>query len=112
VDLRKYIDHYFFGGYRPHVRGRRLPVADVAAYAHSTSASVAELAYAYSITEAEALAALLYHEEHQAEIDAYEQAAAKVTPEEWTQYGDQAPLLRRNDAASGSERTDQTRLPD
>jgi uncharacterized protein (DUF433 family) len=103
VDLRKYIDHYFFSGYRPHVRGRRLPVADVVAYAQGTSASVVELAYAFSISEAEALAALLYYEENQAEIDAYEQAAANVTPEDWTQYGDQAPLLRRNDAASGSE---------
>jgi uncharacterized protein (DUF433 family) len=92
VDLRKYIDHHFFGGYRPHLRGRRLPVADVAAYARETSASAADLAYAFSITEAEALAALLYYEEHQAEIDVYEQAAAHVTPEEWTQYGDRAPL--------------------
>lgn len=103
VDLRKYIDHHFFGGLRPHIRGRRLPVVDIAAFARSEGITVTDIAEAFSISDAEVLAALLYYQAHQTEIDAYEQAAAQVTAEEWVKHGDRAPLLRRNDAPSSSE---------
>jgi uncharacterized protein (DUF433 family) len=59
---------------RPHILGRRVPVALIAYSGHSEKWDAAELAYQFSISEAEALAVLLYYEEHQAEIDALEVA--------------------------------------
>lgn len=57
---------------RPHIRGRRVPVALLAYSAQSEKWGPAELAYQFSISEVEALAALLYYKEHQGEIDALE----------------------------------------
>ncbi len=77
VDLSKYIETRLMEK-RPHIRGRRIPVALIAYSARSENWNASELAYQFSIHEAEVLAALLYYEEHQAEIDnleAAEQAA-------------------------------------
>ncbi len=71
VDLAKYIEVRIFGD-RPHIRGRRIPVATIAHSAHSQPWSVSELAYQFSLSEAEVLAALLYYEEHTEDIEANE----------------------------------------
>lgn len=68
VDLSKYIETRLMEN-RPHIRGRRVPVALLAYSARSEGWNAAELSYQFSISEAEALAALLYYEEHQTEID-------------------------------------------
>jgi uncharacterized protein (DUF433 family) len=71
VDLRKYIEINFFGE-RPHIRGRRIPVATIAYSAKSQGWDIAELSRQFTLTEAEVLAALLYYQEHESEIDAQE----------------------------------------
>lgn len=68
VDLRKYIDTAFYGE-RPHIRGRRVLVSMIAANARANDWSVARLAHEFSLSEAEVLAALLYYDEHTADID-------------------------------------------
>jgi uncharacterized protein (DUF433 family) len=102
VELTKYIDTHYFGP-RPHIRGRRVPVATIARSAHNHKWGVAELAYNYTLSEAQVLAALLYYEEHRDEIDALEVAYEAVPIEDWIRYGNDALLLRRNDATSSSE---------
>lgn len=84
VDLSKYIETRLMEQ-RPHIRGRRLPVALVAYSARSERWNAADLAYQFSITEAEALAALLYYEEHQAEIDVQEAAEQAALDEMYQQ---------------------------
>jgi uncharacterized protein (DUF433 family) len=74
IDLTKYIEFRRFGS-RPHVRGRRIPVAVVVAAARDNSdLSFGDLAIAYDLSEVEVLAALLYYEQHRTEIDAQEAA--------------------------------------
>lgn len=73
VDLSKYIETRLFEE-RPHVRGRRVPVATVAYNARTNHWDVAELAYQFTLSEAQVLAALLYYAEHRDEIDAQERA--------------------------------------
>jgi len=68
VDLSKYIETRYFGE-PPHVRGHRVPVALIAYSARSQKWDAAELAYQFTLTEAEVLAALLYYQEHHSEID-------------------------------------------
>ncbi|GIL13405.1 MAG: hypothetical protein BroJett038_21250 [Chloroflexota bacterium] len=68
VDLRKYIDTKYYGT-RPHIRGRRVLVSMIAANAESNSWNVPQLAYEFSLSEEQVLAALLYYREHKAEID-------------------------------------------
>jgi uncharacterized protein (DUF433 family) len=71
VDLSKYIETRLFGA-RPHIRGRRVPVATVAYNARTNGWDVAELAYEFTLSESEVLSALLYYPEHGDEIDAQE----------------------------------------
>ncbi len=71
VDLRKYVEVRLFED-RPHIRGRRIPVAVIAYNARTNQWGVAELAYQFGLSEAEVLAALLYYAEHQEEIDRQE----------------------------------------
>jgi uncharacterized protein (DUF433 family) len=73
LDLSKYIEIRIFGE-RPHIRGRRVPVSTIADGAHSLGWDVPRLAYEYTLSEAQVLSALLYYEEHKAEIDAQEVA--------------------------------------
>jgi uncharacterized protein (DUF433 family) len=63
VDLRKYIEVRLFDD-RPHIRGRRIPVATILGVMQANNLSVADTAYNFSISEAEVLAALLYYQEH------------------------------------------------
>jgi uncharacterized protein (DUF433 family) len=72
VDLKKYIEVRLFGE-RPHIRGRRIPVATIVYTARDNNHGVRELAYDFTLSEAEVLSALLYYSEHKAEIDAQEE---------------------------------------
>jgi uncharacterized protein (DUF433 family) len=69
--LTRYIDTVFFQK-RPHIRGRRVPVAAVAYNARDNGWDVPRLAREFSLSQAEVLAALLYYETHQDEIDTQE----------------------------------------
>lgn len=62
------IDAYYFGD-RPHIRDRRIPVATLATAARVNGYDAAALAHHFTLTEAEAQAALAYYAEHKAEID-------------------------------------------
>ncbi len=73
VDLSKYIEARLFEN-RPHVRGRRVPVATIAHNKRTNGWDIAELAYQFTLTEEQVLAALLYYAEHKDEIDAQERA--------------------------------------
>jgi uncharacterized protein (DUF433 family) len=84
VDLSKYIETRYFDD-RPHIRGRRVPVAIVAYNARTNNLSLAELAYEFTLTEAEVSAALLYYQEHQAEIDAQEKREIELFDEKYRQ---------------------------
>ena len=88
VDLTKYIEARFFGK-RPHIRGRRIPVAMIARRARANGWTVAETAYDFSLSEAEVLAALLHYEEHKETIDAQEAAEQALFDEEYRrQHGE------------------------
>jgi uncharacterized protein (DUF433 family) len=86
VDLGKYIETRLFGE-RPHLRGRRVPVA-IVAYNHRTNGwTLAETAYNFTVSEAEVLAALLYYDEHREAIDAQEREAVRQFEEMADQHG-------------------------
>ena len=86
LDLSKYIETRIFGE-RPHIRGRRVPVATVA-YAYAQGWDVARLVDEYSLSEAQVLSALLYYEEHRDEIDAQETANQAELDEAQRLYGE------------------------
>lgn len=71
TDLHHYIE---LSGedHRPHIRGRRIPVATVAYNYHHNHWTVPEVMANFTLSEAEVLAALLYFQEHTAEIDVQE----------------------------------------
>jgi uncharacterized protein (DUF433 family) len=87
INLSTYIDATYFGE-RPHIRGRRVPVATVAYSARDNDWSVEELGYQYTLSEAEVLAALLYYSQHQAEIDAQEAAYQAKLDRAYEQFGE------------------------
>ena len=95
IDLTKYIETRYFGA-RPHIRGRRVPVALIAYARRDHDMHITEIMDAYTLSEAEVLAALLYYAENHDEMDAYEKAYAEVSTEDWVKYGDDSFLLRRN----------------
>ena len=84
--MSKYVEIRLFGE-RPHIRGRRIPVATIAYSAHSQKWGVSELAYQFGLSEPQVLAALLYYAEHQNEIDAQEAAYQVELDEAYRQYG-------------------------
>jgi uncharacterized protein (DUF433 family) len=86
--LSKYIEVRIFGQ-RPHIRGRRIPVATVAYSAKSQHWDIHELAYQFSLSEAEVLSALLFYEENKAEIDAQETAYQARLDEAYRLHGGQ-----------------------
>lgn len=71
VNVSKYIDSQFFGE-RPHIRGRRITVYQVAVVAQAENLSVSRLMYEFSLSESEVLAALLYYAEYRTALDAQE----------------------------------------
>jgi len=87
VDLSKYIETRYFGE-RPHIRGRRIPVALIAYSARSQRWDVDELARQFTLSGSQVLAALLYYEEHKAEIDALEAEEQAQMDEMYRLYGE------------------------
>jgi uncharacterized protein (DUF433 family) len=71
VDLSKYIETRFFED-RPHIRGRRVPIAVIVRRARVNNWTAAQTAYDFTLSEAEVLAALLYYQEHQEQIEQQE----------------------------------------
>jgi uncharacterized protein (DUF433 family) len=86
VDLSKYIEARLFGE-RPHIRGRRVPVAMIAYNHRKNGWTLAETAYNFTLSEGEVLAALLYYDEHREQIDAQEQEAIREFNELADQHG-------------------------
>jgi uncharacterized protein (DUF433 family) len=84
VDLSKYIE---LREGRPYIRGRRLPVAFIASAEQANHLSIADLAYQFTLSEEQILAALLYYREHKAEIDAQDAADAQQSLELHQRYG-------------------------
>jgi uncharacterized protein (DUF433 family) len=77
VDLRKYIELRLMRQ-RPHIRGRRIPVAIIVYQSRANGWTVTETAWNFSLSEAEVLAAMLYYEEHKTEIDQQEAEEARL----------------------------------
>lgn len=102
IDLSKYVETRLFG-IRPHIRGRRIPVATIAYTAQTNNHNLAELMYDYTLSEAEVLAALLYYTEHKDEIDAQESLYDAVPIEDWINESNDALLFRRDDATPRGE---------
>lgn len=71
TDLSHYIDTLFFEK-RPHIRGRRIPVAIIAHCAQQHQWTVDEIAYQFTLSPAEVSAALLYYAENEITIEALE----------------------------------------
>jgi uncharacterized protein (DUF433 family) len=88
VDLSKYIE---MRDERPNIRGRRLPVSYIASAHRVNNRSIAELAYSYTLTEEQVLAALLYYREHQEEIDLQDAAEQEKWDEMYRLYGGKKP---------------------
>ncbi len=86
IDLAKYIEVRLFED-RPHIRGRRVPVATIAYNAATQGWNVAQLAYQFTLSESEVLSALLYYQEHKADIDAQEEAELEKMAEMKRLYG-------------------------
>ncbi len=67
--LSKYIE---MPDNRPHIRGRRVPVATIAHSAQTHGWDVATLCEQFTLSQTEVLSALLYYAEYQAQIEAQE----------------------------------------
>jgi uncharacterized protein (DUF433 family) len=72
VDLRKYIEVRLFDD-RPHIRGRRIPVATIVQRMRLNHWTIADTAEDFALSEAEVSAALLFYEENREIIDRQEQ---------------------------------------
>lgn len=84
VNLSKYIE---MRDGRPNIRGRRLPVSFVASASHEQKLSNERIAYEYTLTEEEVLAALLYYREHKQEIDIQDEEEQRLFDEMYEQHG-------------------------
>jgi uncharacterized protein (DUF433 family) len=85
IDLSKYIE---LQDDRPRIRGRRLPVMFIAAAEQANHLSIAELAYQFTLSEEQVLAALLYYREHKAELDAQDAADARQSQDLHQRYAE------------------------
>jgi uncharacterized protein (DUF433 family) len=70
--LSRYVDTTLFGD-RPHIRGRRIPIAVIAHNALSRQLNIEQISYEFGISASESLAALLYYQENRDEIEQQEQ---------------------------------------
>lgn len=84
ADLSKYIE---IRDNRPHIRGRRLPIAFIVSAQKVQHLSIAELADEFTLSEPQVLAALLYYYEHQPEIDAQDVLDAAQSVQFHQRYG-------------------------
>ena len=98
LDLTKFIEQRYIGS-RSHLRGHRVPVALIAYGRNRAGMHISELMEAYSLSEVEVLAALLYYAEHRAEIEVYEEAYAAASADDWIEHGDNSFFLRREGVA-------------
>ena len=73
IDLSQYVETRLFDD-RPHIKGRRIPIYVIAHAATEPGYGIPELMYDFDLTEAQALAALLYYVEHKEVIEAQEAA--------------------------------------
>jgi uncharacterized protein (DUF433 family) len=91
IDLRKYIEPRFFGDdppiERPHIRGRRIPVATVAHSYHHHGWTVSETMYQFTLSQEQVLAALLYYSENKDIIEAQEVQYQAKLDEMYELYG-------------------------
>jgi len=87
VDLSKYVETRLFED-RPHLRGRRIPVATIAYNARTNRWGVSELAENFGLTDEQVLAALLYYTEHTTDIDAQEAAYQTELDAAYRQHGE------------------------
>ena len=88
IDLSKYIE--LRDDRRPHIRGRRLPVMFIAAAERANRLSIPELAYQFTLSEEQVLAALLYYREHKTELDEQDAADAQQSQEMHQRYAKSA----------------------
>ena len=102
VDLGKYIEIRLFGE-RPHLRGRRVPVAMVVQRMRANNWTIAETAYDFTLSEAEVTAAILYYEEHKDLIDGQEIEAAQEYEEMKRQHDSLKPLIAYNTSHKAEE---------
>jgi len=86
LDLSKYIEVRLFGE-RPHIRGRRIPVATVASNAIAHGWSIPETAEEFGLSEAQVLTALLHYAENKEMIDAQEAEEQRLLNEMSRLYG-------------------------
>ena len=86
LDLSKYIEVRLFGE-RPHIRGRRIPVATIASNFYAHGWSIAETADEFGLSESQVLTALLHYTEHKEMIDAQEAEEQKLLNEMSQLYG-------------------------
>ncbi len=83
VDLSKYIE---MRNDRPHIRGRRLPIMTIINTQKATNYTVDELCYDYTLSRAQVLAALLYYQEHQEEMEQLETLDKQKEEELFARY--------------------------
>jgi uncharacterized protein (DUF433 family) len=83
VDLSKYIE---MRNDRPHIRGRKIPIMFIINTQKADKATVDELCYAYTLSQAEVLSALLYYEEHQKTLDEQHELDIKESLEYFERY--------------------------
>jgi uncharacterized protein (DUF433 family) len=88
VDLSKYIE---MRDDRPNIRGRRLPIMFIVITQQSDNTSIADLAYRYTLTEEQVLAALLYYREHKEEMDRQDALDVQMSEEMHKRYGGKNP---------------------
>jgi uncharacterized protein (DUF433 family) len=84
VGLCKYVE---LRDNRPHNRGQRLPIASIAAAEATNHLSISELAYQFTLSDEQVLAALLYYREHKAEIDPQHREDAQQSEDMHQRYG-------------------------
>ena len=73
LNLTSYVDATLFKDGRPHVRGRRMSVYDVSIAARSLT--VEQIAYEFTLTPEQVLAALVYYERNAETVLAFERTA-------------------------------------
>lgn len=86
LDLSKYVETRLFGA-RPHIRGRRIPIATVAHNAHAHGWTIAQTATEFGLSENEVLAALLYYAENEQLIEDLEAAEQALLEDMSRQHG-------------------------
>lgn len=69
LNLSKYIE---LRDNRPHIRGRRIPVATIAHSSQTHGWDVATLCEQFTLSRGEVLSALLYYSEYQTELEVQE----------------------------------------